>query len=79
LLLRRFVVGPSSEVLVCLADLNCDHCQAAARLLVGLPSGGELAFCGHHANEHAAALVGKGVTVIDMAEGFVWEGLVLAC
>jgi hypothetical protein len=26
----------------------CDRCGARARVLATLPSGGELAFCGHH-------------------------------
>lgn len=35
---------------------RCDRCGAAAAVRVTLPSGGELLFCGHHANEHSARL-----------------------
>ncbi|WP_020495094.1 DUF7455 domain-containing protein [Sciscionella marina] len=35
---------------------RCDRCGAAAKVRVLLPSGGELLFCGHHANEHDAKL-----------------------
>ena len=31
---------------------RCDRCSAAAKLEVTLASGGDLAFCGHHANRH---------------------------
>jgi hypothetical protein len=36
---------------------RCDRCGAAARVRAKLPSGGELLFCQHHANEHEAKLV----------------------
>jgi hypothetical protein len=36
---------------------RCDRCGAAARVRATLPSGGELLFCQHHANEHEAKLV----------------------
>lgn len=36
---------------------RCDRCRAAARVRAKLPSGGELLFCQHHANEHEAKLV----------------------
>ncbi|MGH3637344.1 MAG: DUF7455 domain-containing protein [Mycobacterium sp.] len=35
---------------------RCDRCSAAAHVRALLPSGGELLFCGHHANEHADRL-----------------------
>lgn len=35
---------------------RCDRCGAAAMVRVMLPTGGELLFCGHHANQHAARL-----------------------
>ena len=31
---------------------RCDRCGAAARVRAKLPSGAELLFCQHHANEH---------------------------
>ncbi len=36
---------------------RCDRCGAGARVRATLPSGGELLFCQHHANEHEAKLV----------------------
>lgn len=36
---------------------RCDRCGAAARVRATLPSGAELLFCQHHANEHHAKLV----------------------
>ncbi|HZC89438.1 MAG TPA: hypothetical protein VE400_01985 [Mycobacterium sp.] len=36
---------------------RCDRCSAAARVRAKLPSGGELLFCQHHANEHQAKLI----------------------
>ncbi len=36
---------------------RCDRCNAAARVRAVLPSGAELLFCQHHANQHEAKLV----------------------
>lgn len=36
---------------------RCDRCGAAARLRARLPSGAELLFCQHHANQHQAKLI----------------------
>lgn len=36
---------------------RCDRCGAAARVRAKLPSGGELLFCQHHANEHETKLI----------------------
>ncbi len=36
---------------------RCDRCGAAARVRAKLPSGAELLFCQHHANEHQAKLI----------------------
>jgi hypothetical protein len=35
---------------------RCDRCGAGARVRAKLPSGAELLFCQHHANEHEAKL-----------------------
>jgi hypothetical protein len=35
---------------------RCDRCGAAARVRAKLPSGAELLFCQHHANEHGSKL-----------------------
>ncbi|HET6529364.1 MAG TPA: hypothetical protein VFH03_01920 [Actinoplanes sp.] len=52
---------------------RCDGCSAAAKLEVELVSGGNLAFCGHHANKHGdelARIAGR----ITLEEGFAWAG-----
>ena len=36
---------------------RCDRCGAAAPVRANPPSGGELLFCQHHANEHQAKLI----------------------
>ncbi len=36
---------------------RCDRCGARARVRATLPSGSELLFCQHHANEHSTRLV----------------------
>ncbi len=57
--------GPMTE--------RCDRCNAAARLEVTLANGGELAFCGHHANQHhedIARIAGR----IVLEDGFEWAG-----
>lgn len=48
------MTSPSPTTLTA-AD-RCDRCGAAAAVRVVLAGGGELLFCGHHANEHRARL-----------------------
>lgn len=36
---------------------RCDRCGAAARVRAKLPSGAQLLFCQHHANQHQAKLI----------------------
>ena len=50
---------------------RCDRCGAAAKLEVKLVSGGELTFCGHHANRHGDDLVRIGERIV-LEEGFDW-------
>ena len=52
---------------------RCDRCSAAARLVVSLTSGGELSFCGHHANRHHEDIVRVAERVV-LEEGFEWAG-----
>jgi hypothetical protein len=47
--------GTLSRPALTLAD-RCDRCGAAAKVRAILPKGGELLFCGHHANAHAEKL-----------------------
>ncbi len=44
---------------------RCDRCGAQAYLRVTLTTGGELLFCGHHANEHSAKLSQVALTIQD--------------
>lgn len=45
---------------------RCDRCGAAARVRATLPSGFELLFCQHHANEHEAKLI-ESAAVLEAA------------
>ena len=44
---------------------RCDACGARAWVRATMPSGGQLYFCGHHANEHLPSLVGSGAQILD--------------
>ena len=44
---------------------RCDACGARAWVRATMPSGGQLFFCGHHANEHLPSLVGAGAQILD--------------
>jgi hypothetical protein len=52
---------------------RCDACNAAAKLVVTLTTGGELAFCGHHANRMVETIT-KGAAQITLEEGYEWAG-----
>jgi hypothetical protein len=52
---------------------RCDRCGAAAKLEVVLTGGGQLAFCGHHANKHAHRIAPLA-TKITVEDGFDWAG-----
>ena len=54
-------------------DERCDRCSAAGKLRVRLAEGGELVFCGHHANKFAEHLVRIAVEVA-VAPEFTWRG-----
>jgi hypothetical protein len=54
---------------------RCDRCGAAAKLGVVLGTGGELAFCGHHANKHGAEFRPLAAQ-IRIEDGFAWAGKV---
>lgn len=45
------------------AEDRCDRCSAAARVLVMLHAGGDLAFCNHHANKYRAALAPNALLI----------------
>lgn len=65
----------SSSQIDTVAELTdrCDACSAAAKLLLTLASGGQLAFCGHHANRMARGIA-SAAAQITLEEGFVWAG-----
>jgi hypothetical protein len=44
---------------------RCDRCGAAAVVRAVLPTGGELLFCGHHANKHSERLGELAATIQD--------------
>ena len=44
---------------------RCDRCGSRAYVRASLPDGGSLLFCGHHGNEHRAALLVAGAAIHD--------------
>lgn len=52
---------------------RCDGCGAAAKLGVALITGGQLAFCGHHANRMAGTIAQAAARIV-VEEGFDWAG-----
>ncbi|MBA3489862.1 MAG: hypothetical protein H0T78_10050 [Longispora sp.] len=55
------------------ASERCDRCSAAAKLRVVLAGGGDLIFCGHHANKYSADLTKIAVGHAADPE-FTWRG-----
>jgi hypothetical protein len=47
---------PPPEIAAPPAGERCDRCGAAAKVRAVMPGGGDLVFCGHHANKYAAKL-----------------------
>jgi hypothetical protein len=70
--MTTLLTTPEVETVQELPD-RCDSCNAAAKLVVSLTTGGELAFCGHHANRHAGKLLPLAAG-IRVEEGFDWAG-----
>ena len=64
---------PAGSVAGPAADERCDRCNAAGKLRLTLAGGGELVFCGHHANRYAEELVKIAVSVA-VASDFTWRG-----
>ncbi len=52
---------------------RCDRCGAAAKLLARFPAGGDLLFCGHHANRYAERIMETASAVI-VEPHFSWRG-----
>ncbi len=63
---------PATQVAPELTE-RCDKCGAAAKVVVSLTAGGELAFCGHHGNRYAVTILASADRVL-MEDGFDWRG-----
>lgn len=50
---------------------RCDRCNAAGKLTLTLRDGGQLVFCGHHANQHTEDIL-RTATSVAVEEGFEW-------
>lgn len=50
---------------------TCDRCGFQAKLALELTAGGELAFCGHHANQHAMDIL-RTAGKIYLLDDFSW-------
>ncbi|MBD8505372.1 hypothetical protein HT102_02570 [Hoyosella sp. G463] len=61
------MTAPATTVRLTATD-RCDRCGARARVLATLPSGGELLFCQHHANEFEARLKDMDALVVAAAD-----------
>lgn len=46
------------------AGERCDRCSAAAKVRAVMADGGDLVFCGHHANKYANQLEKIAVSII---------------
>jgi hypothetical protein len=55
---------------------RCDQCGAAGKLQATFLAGGELTFCGHHANRFATRLM-ETAAMIMVELGFGWRGATL--
>jgi hypothetical protein len=54
-------------------DSRCDRCNVAAKLRILVTGGGDLVFCGHHANAYAENLL-RIVVDVAVEPGFEWRG-----
>jgi len=52
---------------------RCDRCGAAGKVRIVLDGGGELTFCGHHANRYADG-IGTSAARVVVESGFGWKG-----
>jgi hypothetical protein len=56
------------------ADERCDRCNAVGKLRIRVAEGGDLVFCGHHANKYAEQLVKVAMETRADPE-FAWRGM----
>jgi hypothetical protein len=52
---------------------RCDRCGADAKVGIVLAAGGQLAFCGHHANSYAETILATAESIF-LEAGFEWRG-----
>jgi hypothetical protein len=69
---RTLISKPAVRVADAL-DERCDRCGAAAKLVARFTAGGDLAFCGHHANRYAPRIV-ETAGVVVVQPHFAWRG-----
>jgi len=69
------LLSPTQVEIVKTVSEDCDSCGNAAKLDVRLSTGGELAFCGHHANRHASEIA-RRANQVRVEAGFTWAGSV---
>jgi hypothetical protein len=67
------ITPPPETVAPPAANERCDRCTAAAKLRITIAGGGELVFCGHHANRYAEDLV-KIAIQVGVDPDFAWRG-----
>lgn len=70
---RVLVPSPPQIQVVAAIAASCDSCGADARLVLRLHSGGELSFCGHHANQHAGQIL-RLARMVRRERDFPWRG-----
>lgn len=55
-------------------DESCDRCGAPAKLRAHFPAGGDLTFCGHHANRYADRIA-ESADIVLVEPHFAWRGV----
>jgi hypothetical protein len=70
--MTQTLLPPRLEIVPSLPE-RCDRCGAAAKLALTLSPGGELVFCGHHANAHTDDIL-RTATKVTVEDGFEWRG-----
>jgi hypothetical protein len=69
---QSLMVSAATHVTAGPAEL-CDRCGVPAKLGFVLPTGGQLAFCGHHANTYTDTILAMAESVF-LEHGFEWIG-----
>jgi hypothetical protein len=65
------VAEPTLTVTIELPE-RCDRCGAAGKVRAFLPGGGDLTFCGHHANAFTGTIRTSAAHVV-IETGFGWR------